>query len=1733
MLHCIPILFFVLALTFCDAQNTTYEVRILEGLPTADLTTRGISPATLVIRHNLQGKITFKESSRYWIEMRIQVPEGRNTSEIQTAYGLGRDNETIILQVDDMLLRPDPMTNEAKDQLVLIIGASLGGFFVVCITVSLFIYFCWWKPIHSQKEQGLISTEHQGDNATEGSVFRETTFAQRRRIFSDSSVAVAIVTFIATACVVHAQLVSPMVDITVYTPHGFLRDDSMVLVRADHRNPVEVNASISISVYDVPSAAQFLSDHCDVNVTCHMGTCDPLTGKCACPREKKLLTPGRDRCVYACESSCPSGTFEASPCNETQSAVCRKCRPLCSYNEFESAACAGTTDRNCTDISQLPQIKVSQHLMYEDLFKVKHDINTEPPVTNISGPYDVWLNRTSGIALRVRLISMDLSTSFRQVHHHSNDNTRFQDLSDFKKILDDFCEYPLPDFYIASISHFQEIDVRKDDYYNDCPTYPKSESKRKAKVDDALFCPGVNNSVVPLFGSRTLSDKLRKVEKSADCHRKKLACGKCREACAKHVRSIPGCDIKTRFDVTLGKQNYSEHYAYCFDCCFVDNCTCTSCPCGMYEKNCLDSQITCVRADEYKISLEPSFPSSGDFRCHVEVVKGPQFVLQTSLWKHGEMVYGVAGDMKNLTKESNEESTHDFGYLIFHHPTAFHGKDTKKDLIISGNVNRESFDVGWFSHDKDLTNSIASGSERNSLHLQPRRPFRINTKTWPSTHCASKPKGDFVLVANTSVHKNFEKFANLYAELDWQDRQRVYKVYDKSSYRKVSFRVPKECSILREILPSTTILNDASLQGALVSNRTFWTLMVKGWLKECPGAFNIKMYDQDRPKVEVYNYDIAVTKSKCDFLVEFNLPSGADTNLIDKQFMIKLTDTHRSIQIVLVSPRYAPNFNLPEIDSEIDIDHIAHLLLPFAYALVVMVTLLVGILIYGYRTRPKDRSHRDRDSKLHFRHVLFVVWHVGMRLVKSFLLTLTLLVVVLSAVHHSNVKVLERYPEFRAQRNGIERELMERMESHKAQEIDRQLRHLEKGKETCDQKLDEADKMIDAYFREMQRRLMEDIKNKSIIHAAFKSVERRFKEAKRNFRDTREEFNRGLRVLTDEINEKVQKIQNKIQGTFWMSAAKVMYDIIDAASRIFGGGLGPFINWVSLDVSFPRIDVSLGSFDAFFDDFTKSFNKPDLDFDVINYNFSGFHVNLPKKSMSLNLEELEIPEFKFFSPVTGERIEELLVLEWIASLFKTGIISGILLVMDFLWFVYRHCKTYQSALLLLHGIPVVYNLDDIIEDNEKKRKETEKKKLKESIESFDTSVESIGSNSTGSPGRSVTSTEQDKSDKQRKITQISNGQEDKELRTGSQGRGDEDFCGDEVDGQSEVREHGMRAVSYGMMALGYLNDAAFFVFRQLKVLNYQLTKTNLVPMCLLGVIGMLSIYVVIVTAKYSLNVESLDALGYFEVKMAPIMTMRKIVNTRITSNAFLINEIQLPYYEKRLSARVAFARKKAEFFQGFQCTTADLHNKEYCFWVDGKCDRVKPYTEQFLQNLTKLECSVPAVIPKRFTKFDRILYKQQMMRGVDPYVTACRSLVLNTFYTLLVIIAIFVIITLIGEVLMVVLKRFDLIRTVKTYRVGAAITREQEKDPDGVQSVGRLKIPEMFKEGDDQVDNKEGWTLQWLPEVAKTLNSTNNKKENVEKKRKDKFGSDVIELEHQTHKGKRKKEKDECMDTQV
>ena len=67
------------------------------------------------------------------------------------------------------------------------------------------------------------------------------------------------------------------------------------------------------------------------------------------------------------------------------------------------------------------------------------------------------------------------------------------------------------------------------------------------------------------------------------------------------------------------------------------------------------------------------------------------------------------------------------------------------------------------------------------------------------------------------------------------------------------------------------------------------------------------------------------------------------------------------------------------------------------------------------------------------------------------------------------------------------------------------------------------------------------------------------------------------------------------------------------------------------------------------------------------------------------------------------------------QLYRNGIFISVLIVFDVLWFVYRHCRTYQLAIVLLHGFPKVFKLEEIQKKEEKKEAKKKRKEEKARI----------------------------------------------------------------------------------------------------------------------------------------------------------------------------------------------------------------------------------------------------------------------------------------------------------------------------------------------------------------------------------------------------------------------------------
>ena len=266
-------------------------------------------------------------------------------------------------------------------------------------------------------------------------------------------------------------------------------------------------------------------------------------------------------------------------------------------------------------------------------------------LTNFTDQFNVWMNRTSGLALDIRVLSADFSSTFHEVSHVDNDNTKFVSLSNTStEILQNFCSTPLADYYEIRLIDYQTVDIQKrKDKFVPCPRYD-SQLLQLKPTNFSLFCTGNESSLVQLFGNANSNETLRKEDGNKDCYDLKVACGICRDECTKTMQSDPLCNVsEAELNRTSSKKyQFGEHFAFCFECCELQQCSKFGGDCHKYRKqrHCPSKQVLCSKLKQYEIPITPIFPNpdTGDFKCHVHLARGPSFQLQTFLWQEGRII---------------------------------------------------------------------------------------------------------------------------------------------------------------------------------------------------------------------------------------------------------------------------------------------------------------------------------------------------------------------------------------------------------------------------------------------------------------------------------------------------------------------------------------------------------------------------------------------------------------------------------------------------------------------------------------------------------------------------------------------------------------------------------------------------------------------------------------------------------------------------------------------------------------------------------------------------------------------------------------------------------------------------------------------------------------------------------------------------------------------------------------
>ena len=920
------------------------------------------------------------------------------------------------------------------------------------------------------------------------------------------------------------------------------------------------------------------------------------------------------------------------------------------------------------------------------------------------------------------VLMADFNITFGEILHDKNDNVEFVHSGNS---MNSFCSAPVPLYYeIKRRMSFEKIYERRSGSLP-CP-------KGKSTLHwNELYCMKVDEELMSLFDILKVKTKDDFIffENPRLCASLKKKCEICRNRCSEQARNNNQCKGS-------GHNQHATKYKLnrCYDKCENRQCNCPNpnvCFCKQYEINkCLQKRTMCAGGFPSIISLIPMFAKDAIY-CHVKLLRLASYKIRSDLIVSGvktRTLVHSAGLLKRVKKNSRLEDDH--GYLKIGKPDSLHVGD-KRALLLKQDIFNKKYILGYYG-----VRSKPFYGKADSLIIRPNIPFGINSGSWGRLNCSKVDLDELVVLGKPySVHSFTRPFTHLRnVEVNRFDMEHnitkignLYKTHQRGAKKFLTFRMPANRSVFRYFYPKTKILNDHTLNGDLYSNRTFWTIRVSGKLSSCPGYFTIKLYDQDNLKTLIYHYDLAINDNKkCKFSVSLHLPSKGKTNILDKMFIMYLENGKQIIKLLLVSPKRIPKLAAPIHIDKVDTKKLQKILSPLSIAAGVMLLLLVILIIYGYRTKPKDAFHRDRDNALHFRHVLFVIWFVGARLAKTFLVTIAFLSYVFVIIHHKNYQTLKMYPSFKKLEDmAFVREFHE-MEVHRVKELQRQAILLTKGKRHCEMKMKMLDLYLEQHEKKKYRQQEEKRKKKCIRVLALDRIQGNYDEKIKQFDRKRKNFNDLLTTQCSQINNQVNGIKGKVSSSTWLKPAKILYKLAKIFS--FGTMNEGFLSWVGLEYNFGGLNYKyqMPSFTSDFEQFRgrlkeirsagvgKACSVKDADMDSFTKEMrTELEKKMKEKKGNMRTKLPTKQTVRVRAPITKQRAKSLLGITWISKFMKSKVTLFLLASLDILLFVFRNTRTYMLAILLLYGFPKVIDIDMLREQN-KREERTRKTKLQSS-----------------------------------------------------------------------------------------------------------------------------------------------------------------------------------------------------------------------------------------------------------------------------------------------------------------------------------------------------------------------------------------------------------------------------------
>lgn len=878
----------------------------------------------------------------------------------------------------------------------------------------------------------------------------------------------------------------------------------------------------------------------------------------------------------------------------------------------------------------------------------------------------------------VNVIEANFGVRLGEVTHIGHDT----DPSDVKE---PFCRHSVPLYYVARRYVLDKLFYYSQEKHGSCT------NERLNVRNDSVYCLSLDHDLVRLF-TNTMSENtvIEQSEGSVTCEKLMQECLECGMRCSKVSERVECAKQQSR----------------CYLGCKKSECDCKgkTCPCHMYvAEKCGQKLTSCIGVAVNRISLQPVFSPVHSY-CHVRVKDLATYKIRTDLYYNNHLITSKIHHAAGNPRKDSTTLSDDYGYMRIMMPDTLRISD--QDLLIRKGKHSHDIEVGRFV----LPTHGYQGPKTDGLVFIPKKPFSINKNSWKKTKCDKIDIETFQVVGKYPMTKRppdtFKKISGLFltrvksSKGEANNRTKTF-LLSKSKVnhlqRFLDINMSRTSSVLRHIFPDSDI-NPDGLHCQLVNKTSYWSVVIQGKLKSCPGSLTVKLFEQDAGNRLMFHYDFAITKSaRCDFHFEFNIPMGSRDKEKDIAYKLLLISSKKTMRFVLLRERQVDRLLPPIVIPEVDKREFLNAIVPISVVAGGLVFLLILLVIFGAMTKPRS-SHVVCDSEFHVRHIFVIVWYVGARLAKSILLTFTFVSYILVVIHSNNYHTLKTFDTFQRNERLVFASIFEDMERHRVIEIDRQHRRLVAEKNICEMKLQKLDVYLSKRKREASWQQQLDKKTKSIRLAAITRFEENLNEARSKFDYRKKQLERRFNGHLHQIKSQVDSVKDRVLGHTLAKIAKGAFN----AYKFFGGKHN-FAGYLGIEV-----DLSKGI------KYVHRIQSLGKEFERFSQNLRAVREN-QEKSERLNFKiweeerkrqpSLPVPklhtvrfrkedvEVKF----DKDLLQDVLGITWVVDMAKNKLYSKIatilMVVFDALFFVYRHTRTYAMAVLMIHGFKKVYDLD--------------------------------------------------------------------------------------------------------------------------------------------------------------------------------------------------------------------------------------------------------------------------------------------------------------------------------------------------------------------------------------------------------------------------------------------------------